>query len=216
MAGMRTVMVNSKHRRKSGGGGARPTIVVVKQSAPRRRNAAMPAARPVVMASNPPRRRRRKNPAKRRVVVRRHYRKNPFDLRMIADVGLRAGGAAVASYFLNKSVISTLGTTAAGGDTQYGMMIRNLTRVALAAAGVAWVGGTMGAAWAGSMLYPAVFEMDNWWRRQGSTTAANAAALANDRRYKEEALPGDGSTAELSAALERELEAALNNYEEAY
>lgn len=208
-------MLNPRRRAKRRSGN--PTkVIVIRTQARRRRNAALPAFAPAVQ-SNPhyrrrsrgnPRRRRRSNP--RRVVLRRSYRSNPFDLRMLFDVGIRAGGAAVASYFLNKSVISALGVNQNGTDSQYGVWIRNLARVALSAAGVAWVGGTLGAAFAGSMLYPAVFEMDNWWRRQGTPQAQSGAT---DRPYSQKFLgEGAGSSEELSAALE----AALNDYQPAY
>lgn len=216
---MRTVMVNPRRRKRHNPGNpSRPTVVVVRAGGGggrRRRNAAMPMAAPMVVRANP-RRRRRANPRRRRrnpsrVAIRRSYRKNPFELDLLMDVGLRAGAAAAGSYLVNKLLISKVGVDTAGRDTQYGMVFRNLLRVALGAVGVAWVGGTVGTAWAGAMLYPAMFELDQWWSRPAGTPAAGASG----RFYKtEEELAseaqlaaGDGKT--LEAALNEELEAEL-------
>lgn len=189
-----------------GGGGAR------------RRNAPAPLMMtpPPRAMSNPRRRRRARRNPRRRVRVRGYSRRNPFDLRMLLDVGLRAGAAAGASYLVNKVFISTLGTDNAGRDTQYGMLMRNAVRVALGAVGVAWVGGTFGTAWAGAMLYPAAYEIDSWWQRQGTT---RTAAGSSERRYKTEeelALGSGEGSYKLEAELNAELEAALGGYQSAY
>jgi hypothetical protein len=202
-------MVNPRRRRRKSNPrhGGRPTVVVVRAGGARR-NVAMP----MMVAQNPRRvrrsnpRRRRRNP--RRVALRRSYRRNPFDLDLLMDVGLRAGAAAAGSYLVNKLLISKVGVDAQGRDTQYGMIFRNLLRVGLGAVGVAWVGGTLGTAWAGAMLYPAMFELDQWWSRPAGTATAGATG----RFYKgEDSLDalGAGDAQSIEAALSEELDAEL-------
>lgn len=220
---MKTILLNpGKKRRRAHnpprGGGARPTIVVVRAGGAPRRNAAMPAMIPVpAAAASNPRRRRRSNPSKRRrrhnpVKTRRFSRRNPFDLRMLLDVGLRAGAAGGASYLINKLLISQVGTDAQGRDTRNGMLMRNALRVGVAAVGVAWVGGTIGTAFAGAMMYPAAYELDRYWRVAGTS---QTLAGSSDRLYKPEGsealAAGAEDTKALEAALNSDLEAALND-----
>lgn len=185
---MRTTLVNPANprtaRRTRGG------VIVVRANGAmanprkrrRRRNAApliMPnprrsaARRPVVVVANP----RRRSARRSTIVVanpRRRRRRNPNDMSSTLKNVAVGGGAALASYVINRYVIADWfhkeSESAVSEGNRRGMLMRAGVRAVLAGLSAYFLPGTIGAAGMGAFLYPAVHEVHKWWETRPGTT----------------------------------------------
>lgn len=191
---MRTVLVNPKHYTGARSGGGAMVLANPKKKRAKRRNPALPSV--PVMIANPRRRRRRMaNPLVLPNRSRRRRRNPAFNLDSwlkTAMTGVLSGGGV---YLINKFGISKLGVDEAGNDTQNGIWIRQIARVALGGLAAHFMPGSYGAAINGAMMYPLASEFDAFWSRSGGVGGVPGG------------LSGGGST---SAALEADLHDVLD------
>lgn len=192
---MRTVLVNPMHRARTSGGTR--TLVVAnppRKRRARRRNPALPSV--PVMVANPRRRRRRmSNPLVLPNRSRRRRRNPAFNFDTFIKTAMTGAIAGAGTYVVNKFGISKLGVDQAGNDTENGIWIRQLARVALGGLAAHFMPGATGAAINGAMMYPLASEFDAYWSRSGNVGGVPSGALT-----------GGGSTA---AALEADLHDVL-------
>lgn len=192
---MRTVLVNPMHRARTSGGTR--TLVVAnppRKRRARRRNPSLPSV--PVMVANPRRRRRRmSNPLVLANRSRRRRRNPAFNFDTFIKTAMTGAIAGAGTYVVNKFGISKLGVDQAGNDTENGIWIRQLARVALGGLAAHFMPGATGAAINGAMMYPLASEFDAYWSRSGNVGGVPSGALT-----------GGGSTA---AALEADLHDVL-------
>lgn len=231
---MRTVLVNPRHTaRKSTRTKPRAAIVVLRNGSPalpamanpspmmpnpRRRRRAKSTGRRIVMLANPRRRRARRNPAP--LIMpnprRRRARSNPgFSLMGGLKTGAIATVAGVGSYALNKYVLANLGHNDAehwnSPSNRTGVLVRTGIRFAIAALSSFFMPGTIGAAIGGAMMYPAAFELENWYRYRNAGMAAGVPESATPLDpYRTPAQIPDATA--VSADFEADLAASLDRY----
>lgn len=221
---MQTVLVNPRRSRrrapKSGSRRAPQRIMVLRANGspamanPRRRRRARRNPSPLMMANPRRRRARRRNPAP--LIMpnprRRRARRNPtLSLMGGLKTGAIALGAGAAAYGINKYLLADIGHNENehwnSQANRNGVLMRSGIRFAIAAAASFLLPGSIGAAFGGAMLYPAAYELENWYRYRNAGTAAGVPELATPLDpYR---LPANIPAA-TAADLEADLAAQLN------